>query len=130
MTWCSRMVLSWALFSGVRRVSTVPGGSLSKAPFTGANTVNGPGLARASSQFAAFRAATSVVWSFESEAIFAMDGVVELSEASWAPAAAGVETAAPSPAGLQEAAVMTEATASNQRLRLGMRSSGGLEWPV
>src|SRR5690242_18244030 len=46
-------------------MGTVPGGSLSNASLTGANTVNGPAPDSASTRPAAFTAATSVVWSLE-----------------------------------------------------------------
>ena len=57
--------MSVGLFSGIKRVCTVPGGSLSNASFVGAKTVNGPGPSSVCTRPAAFTAATSVVWSFE-----------------------------------------------------------------
>ncbi|MNE96063.1 hypothetical protein D3C80_1942240 [compost metagenome] len=41
-TWQVRTLVSWALFSGFRSVSTVPFGRAAKASLVGANTVNGP----------------------------------------------------------------------------------------
>ncbi len=49
------------LFSGFNKSSTVPAGSLSNAPFTGAKTVNGPTFTTASSTPAASMAATKVL---------------------------------------------------------------------
>jgi hypothetical protein len=50
----------------------VPLGSLSKAAFVGAKTVNGPAFDKTSINSAAFKAVTSVVWSGEPAAIFTM----------------------------------------------------------
>ncbi|MNN53944.1 hypothetical protein D3C81_1687320 [compost metagenome] len=50
-------------------MSTVPAGSLPKAAFVGANTVNGPLPCSVSTRPAAFTAATSVVWSAEFTAL-------------------------------------------------------------
>lgn len=44
-----------------RSASTVPGGNLAKAESVGANTVNGPGLFKVSTRFAAVTAVTSVL---------------------------------------------------------------------
>src|SRR6185312_12735052 len=65
MTWSVRMVVSFALFSGLSRVSTVPLGSAAKASLVGANTVNGPLPSSVSTRPAALTAATRVVWSLE-----------------------------------------------------------------
>src|SRR6185437_223735 len=67
-----------ALSSGFNSLSTVPAGSLPKAEFVGANTVNGPLPSRVSTRPAAFTAATSVVWSFELTAFWMMflDGYI------------------------------------------------------
>ena len=62
------MLVSFSLFSGLSRVSTVPAGKALKASFVGANTVNGPLPSRVSTNPAAFTAATSVVWSSDLEA--------------------------------------------------------------
>jgi len=56
-------LVSFSLFSGFTKSSTVPAGSLSKAALVGANTVNGPALLNAVTKSAAFTAATNVVWS-------------------------------------------------------------------
>ena len=54
------MLLSVERLSGLRSVSTVPAGSLSKAAFVGAKTVNGPVPLSVSASPAALTAATSV----------------------------------------------------------------------
>src|SRR5450432_1687699 len=66
------------LFSGFKRVSTVPAGNILKASLVGANTVNGPGPSSVSTSPAAFTAATSVVWSLEFTAFWIMflDGYI------------------------------------------------------
>jgi hypothetical protein len=55
------MSMSIALFSGLRRFSTVPGGSFAKASSVGAKTVNGPFPLRVSTRPAAVRAAVRVL---------------------------------------------------------------------
>src|ERR1700722_3457179 len=55
------MATSLALFSGLRRSSMVPGGSLAKAASVGAKTVNGPAPLSVSTSPAALIAATSVL---------------------------------------------------------------------
>ena len=64
-TWHVKTLVSFALFSGLSRSSTVPFGSAANASFVGANTVNGPLPFSVSTRSAAFTAATSVVWSLE-----------------------------------------------------------------
>src|SRR6185312_1411463 len=59
------MDVSFSLFSGFNKVSTVPAGNASKASLVGANTVNGPLLSNVGTSPAAFTAATKVVWSLE-----------------------------------------------------------------
>src|SRR5208337_1925633 len=73
-----RILTSVALFSGLTRLATVPGGSLSNASLVGAKTVNGPGPCSVSTSPAACTAATSVVWSFELTAFWMMffDGYI------------------------------------------------------
>src|SRR5437868_11593022 len=61
-----------SLFSGLSSMSTVPAGSLAKASWVGAKTVNGPGLFSVSTRPAAFTAATRVVWSAELTALSTM----------------------------------------------------------
>ena len=53
--------MSWALFSGFSKVSTVPLGSFAKAASVGAKTVNGPSPFRVSTRPATFNAAVSVL---------------------------------------------------------------------
>jgi hypothetical protein len=65
-------LVSWVLFSGFNKVSTVPSGKFSKASLVGANTVNGPLPYRVSTRPAAFIAATKVVWSLEFAAFSTM----------------------------------------------------------
>ena len=84
------MVLSLSLFSGLSSVSTVPAGSLSKAAFTGANTVNGPALASEFTRSAALSAATSVVWSFEPSATRTTFGCETVSSTAACPPAAAL----------------------------------------
>src|SRR5204863_222228 len=73
-----KILVKVALFSGLTKVSTVPAGSLPKAPLVGANTVNGPGPCSVSTRPAALTAATNVVWSFEFTAFWMMffDGYI------------------------------------------------------
>ena len=59
-TWYARIAASFSLFSGLRRVSTVPFGSFANAALVGANTVNGPSPLKVSTRPAAVTAATSV----------------------------------------------------------------------
>ncbi len=77
-TWYVSTFVKSPLFSGSRRVSTVPSGNASKAEFVGANTVNGPSHLSASTRSAAVTAATSVVWSAEFTALstISFDGTI------------------------------------------------------
>ena len=59
-TWYLRIATSFALFSGFKRLSTVPAGSLAKAASVGAKTVNGPGPFSVSTSPAAWSAAARV----------------------------------------------------------------------
>src|SRR5271157_2795576 len=61
ITWYLRMAISLSLFSGLRRLSTVPSGSLAKASSVGARTVNGPWPLSVSTRSAALTAATRVL---------------------------------------------------------------------
>lgn len=61
MTCNFKMATSWALFSGLRRDSSVPLGSLAKAASLGAKTVNGPSPLSAPTKSAAVRAAARVL---------------------------------------------------------------------
>src|SRR5579864_3424673 len=69
------MLVSVALFSGLTRLSTVPGGNAANASFVGAKTVNGPAPFSVSTRPAALTAATSVVWSAEFTALSTMSFV-------------------------------------------------------
>src|SRR3954471_16161356 len=55
------MAVSFALFSGLSRSSSVPAGSLANAASVGANTVNGPLPFKVSTSPAAFSAAARVL---------------------------------------------------------------------
>ena len=55
------MSISLSLFSGLRRVSTVPLGSFAKASSLGAKTVNGPSPLRVSTSPAAVSAVANVL---------------------------------------------------------------------
>ena len=60
-TFSVRMLCSLALFSGLSKDSSVPGGSLAKASSVGAKTVNGPGPFSVCTSPAALTAATRVL---------------------------------------------------------------------
>src|SRR5271157_3997334 len=61
ITWYLRMAVLLSLVSGLRRLSTVPSGSLAKASSVGARTVNGPWPLSVSTRSAALTAATRVL---------------------------------------------------------------------
>jgi len=64
-TWYVKILAKVALFSGFKRLSTVPFGNLAKASFVGAKTVKGPALCKVATKSAAFTAATKVVCALE-----------------------------------------------------------------
>src|SRR6266702_2597371 len=66
------MPVSWPLFSGFSKVSTVPAGRRAKAELTGAKTVKGPAPSKVGTSPAALTAATSVVCTLECAALSTM----------------------------------------------------------
>ena len=57
------------MFSGFKRLSTVPSGKAAKASLVGAKTIKGPAFTNAFSNCAACTAATKVEWSLDPIAI-------------------------------------------------------------
>eukprot|EP00900_Chrysochromulina_parva_P018519 jgi/Chrpa1/26669/Chrysochromulina_OHIO_Genome00008204-RA len=75
-TWYVRMAASLALFSGLRRSSMVPAGSLAKAASVGANTVKGPTLFMVSTRPAAPSAAARVLKAPAPPAVSTMSAIL------------------------------------------------------
>src|SRR5436190_19231164 len=86
-TWYVRTATSFSLFSGLRRYSTVPAGSLANASSVGANTVNGPAPFSVSTSPAALRAAASVLKLPAATAVsmmsFGLAAAASLATAAW-----------------------------------------------